>query len=640
MYPKLILLVMLTDVFLTFMVGLGVYFGFAIHPIFLLGNAQSPVQTGIHGTIPLWMPSIQDLKVPFTYLPYGGAVSVWRTIAVSAAIIVVQSYARAVYLGGLRSAVLQERPLPLREYGSRYFKRMLGWSVLHAAVAFAGMMLALWAWPIGAAVFLIGFFYSLVPYLIVLRDYSLSEALSAGPSIFRAHFRSMVPFALLTLFLTAFVSVVGNLNKPLDYYLCMLLYGTAGTLMIGEFMRRLHEKMNKENGAAVVPLRTATIPVSRLQTMTAIALLFVVPVVGVYFAAGYPIQAVDHVLTGDKRELSGVSFFSGFSDVMQASDRMYNAYAWQPNPYRIQIALPDMSDGRSYSELRGTATVYWDVSRENVIRTGNSSAIHVVNVPMEQTILYRLVRERSEDGSVYYSSRDGSASILALEDRAREPMSLEMTVSGDGRHVFVMQYPSRFEAGPLFRMSADGRFFVPRENQLNPGDFDTYWFASEWSKEDVFAMVQSKNKHVGVGPKRLYVQLAAALQEADGAMVKKLLRAAEGGKTKITAPDWTERQWTDYLRQLYGPAGLEEMLGYMTKAGVHNGHVSQNLSPPAEQLPVGNVGGVAQERQQSDAQRPRLFSTTVPFPDSFIVLVSEIDRTDKLLSLEIRLEQH
>ncbi|MDF2715991.1 MAG: hypothetical protein K0R28_2916, partial [Paenibacillus sp.] len=439
MYPKLILLVMLTDVFLTAMVGLGVYFGYAIHPIFLLGNTESPVQTGIRGTIPLWMPSIQDLKVPLSYLPYGGAVSAWRTILVSAAIIAVQSYARAVYLGGLRSAVLQERPLPLREYGRRYFKRMLGWSVLYAAVAFAGMMMAMWAWPIGAAVFLIGFFYSLVPYLIVLRDLSLSEAISAGPSIFRAHFRSMVPFALLTLFLTAFVSVVGNLNKPLDYYLCMLLYGTAGTLMIGEFMRRLHEKMKKENGAAVVPMRTGTIPINRLQTMTAIALLFVVPVVGIYFSAGYPIQAVDRAITGAKSELSGVSYFSGFSDVMQASDRMYNAYAWQPTPYRIQIALPDMSEGRSYSELRGTATVYWDVSQENVTRSGNSSTTHVVNVPMEQTILYRLVRERSEDGSFYYSSRDGAASILALKDKSREPMSLEMTVSGDGRHVFVMQ---------------------------------------------------------------------------------------------------------------------------------------------------------------------------------------------------------
>jgi hypothetical protein len=638
LYPKLIVLVMLTDVFLTAMVGLGVYFGFAIHPIFLLGNTQSPVQTGIHGTIPLWMPSIQDLKVPFSYLPYGGAVSVWRTIAVSAAIIAVQSYARAVYLGGLRSAVLQERPSPLREYGRRYFKRMLGWSVLYAAVAFAGMMLAMWAWPIGAAVFLFGFFYSLVPYLIVLRDYSLSEAISAGPSIFRAHFRSMVPFALLALFLTAIVSIVGTLDKPLDYYLCMLLYSTVGTLMIGEFMRRLHEKMNKENGAAV-RMRTETIPISRLQTMTAIALLFVVPVVGVYFSAGYPIRAADRVMKGDKTELSGVSFQSGFSDAMYASDQTYNTYEWQPNPYRIRIAMPDMSEGRSYSELRGTATVYWDVSQENVTRSGNSSAIRVVNVPMEQTIVYRLVRERSEDGSFYYSSRDGAASILALKDKAREPMSLEMTVSGDGRHVFVMQYPSRFEAGSLFRVSADGRFFVPRASKVNPGDFDTYWFASEWSKEDVFAMVQSKNEHIGVGPKRLFVQLAAALQEADGAMVKKQLQAIGAGNAQITAPDWTERQWTDYLRKLYEPAEMAEMLGYMTKAGVQNGHETQSLSPPAEQAPAGNGGASAQERQQTDAQRPMLFGTTVPFPDRSIVLVYEIDKTDKLLSLEIRLEQ-
>lgn len=646
MYPKLIVLVMLTDVFLSAMVGLGVYFGFSIHPAHLLGIPQSPLQSGFHATIPLWMPSIQDLKVPLSYLPSRGPGAVWATLLFSAAVLVVQSYARAIYLGGLKSAVLQERPSPLREYGKRYFKRMLGWTALHTAVGLAGMMLALWAGPIGAIVFIAIFFYSLAPYLIVLRDDSLSQAIASAPSVFRAYFWSMVPFALLTLFFTGIFSAFNFIAKPYNYYVCMLIYSCAGTNLIGEFMRRLHEKLRNDLKVAS-PKRAETIPFSRMKLLAAIASIFVVPAIGVWFSSGYPLQAVDRAVAGAKSELSGVSYHSGFSDVMYASDQMYDSYAWQPDPYRIRIALPDMSNGRVYDELRGTATVYWDVSVDKVTRSGNTITHRVEKVPTEQTILYRLVRERSEDGSFYYSSRSGSASILALVDKAREAMSVEMTVSGDGRHVFVLQYPTRFEAGPLFRVSSDGQFFVPRASKQNPGDFNTYWFSSDLRKQDVLDMLESKNEHSGVGPRRLFVQLAVALQEADGAMVKRVLKAIEGGKAKIAAPDWTERQWTDYLRNQYERAGLAEMLGYMTKAGIQSGYESRQLSPAAEQPATGSHAGSTPEQQQQQQQQqaqqqnsldqPKQFSMEIPFPNQPIVLVYEIDRTDKLLSLDIRL---
>ncbi len=108
--------------------------------------------------------------------------------------------------------------------------------------------------------------------------------------------------------------------------------------------------------------------------------------------------------------------------------------------------------------------------------------------------MYRLVRETANDGSFYYSSLSGAASILPGEERPREPLSVQMMVSGDGLHIFVMQYPVRFVVSNVFRVSDDGMYLIPETSQVNPMDFHTYWFTADQSADNLFKLLATKNK--------------------------------------------------------------------------------------------------------------------------------------------------
>ncbi|RKN79114.1 hypothetical protein [Paenibacillus ginsengarvi] len=622
LYTKLIAVAMLTDLLLSALVGLGVYGGFSIHPAGLFGEAvrtTTPATNAFQAAIPLWMPSIQDLKQPLSLLPEPAAVSYAWTVVFSLIAIGIQSYSRGVYLGGLRDVVLRRKPSRLADYGRHYFKRMLGWSFLQLLALIAGVLLA----PLGpgpiAILFLVLFVYSFVPYLIVLYDHTLGYALKVGPSLFRAHFWSFAGFALLTMFLTGCISVLVTLANPYRYYVIMLLYSTAATLLIGEFMNRLHAKTAEYRLEA--NFQTETIPLHRVKTAGLTALVLLVPAAATWVALGYPAAAVDRALHPARTELPGISYSAGFSDALNASDSMYSTYTWNDGSFRLHISLPDLADGASVKEIRGTAKISWLVKKERVTSSGSHHTSWNEDVLQEQTILYRLVRTRSEDGSFYYTSRGGTAAVIELGSADKEPMRFEMTVSGDGKNIFLLKYPAQFDAEPVSRIAGNGRYWTPQASRINAGDFRSYWFSAHTSKEDVLEMLAAKNHYSSIGPKRPFIQLAAALQEADGTMVNKALQTIAANGAIVTAPDWNEKTWSDYLAGLYASSDWDGFIEHLSRAGAYNGYLPQQLKPPP-----------ANTKPASESYR-----ITVPFPGKLVLLDYETDSDHHLTRLALTL---
>ncbi|MDF2660635.1 MAG: hypothetical protein K0Q94_3426 [Paenibacillus sp.] len=109
----MIVLVLLTDLFLSAMTGLGVYFGFSLYPAAWSGGLHTPDSAGFRMFIPMWMPSARDFKSPLSFLPANGIGSIGGSILISAGVLVVQSFARAIFFGGTKCAVLRDKPLPL-----------------------------------------------------------------------------------------------------------------------------------------------------------------------------------------------------------------------------------------------------------------------------------------------------------------------------------------------------------------------------------------------------------------------------------------------------------------------------------------------------------------------------------------------
>ncbi|PYI56629.1 hypothetical protein [Paenibacillus flagellatus] len=636
MYAKCIVIVMLSELLLTILTVIGAYFGLTFPlSISLGGGGPESGQPAFRAVLPMWMPALSDLNMPYSYLKTNDP-SFAPSAIFLAVTWLVQSYARAVYLGALKGAVLREPAAPLRVYGRRYFKPMAQWTAFQLLITFCAVSLFPVIGPLTLVAAIGVYVFSPAPYLVVLYDSSFSWAMTAAPRVFRFIFRRMLAFALFAMLVTGIVSTVVSLPKPLDYYFALLVYSTVGTSLLAEFMRRFVQLL-RENGEPVVrfPHDAPSGERTRWRTGIAAVLIVLLPACGAWIATGYPAAAIGRIVQSPPASLPGVSFYSAFSTVLPATDYRYDGYSWGTKPYRIDISLPDMSDGKRPGDIRGSATVVWDVDVEKVIRSGSGSVHHAEAVPATQTVLFRLVRERSEDGSFYYSSRRGFAEIANLRQSSREPLSVEMALSGDGRHLFVLQHPSRFEAEASFRLSRDGRYAVPKASRMNPDDFVYYWFARDLRKNDVFDMLQAKNEYAAFGPNRLDLPLAVALQEADGAMVVRILNSLKASGVKLTVPNMTEREWTERLRGQYEGAELFETLDYLSKTGGQLTYVPAKLPSSGD----GSGGKASVPKPEADSDAPESYRLDVPFPHGPITMLYTFNQ-NRMTELELRLSDH
>ncbi|AHV99149.1 hypothetical protein [Paenibacillus sabinae] len=616
-YIRLIVLVLAFEVFISALVGLGIYVGFSVFPY-----AQLPVTvsgaaaqtSGFNATIPLYMPSLSDLKVPYTQLQAGKPVWGIAAILVSAAVLVVQSFIRGMYLGGIKGWVQSQRMVPLIQCGRRYFKDMLGWSVFQLVLYAVTFFLAAVFFPFGIILIVALLFFSLTPYLIVLQDLSLSEAFAEAPGLFRRYFRTLLPLALAAMLCTLIFSLLRSLPQPMGYAIPLLAYAVVGTFLIAELMERLEGKL-REDGEKTPHLPFGEAGAGRISTYITILLVPVLVTAGVLSASGRHLSAVDF---GGKKRLAGISYNTNFSDVFYASEMSYTAYEWRTGDFRIAMRLPDLSGGRSPRELRGIADITWLLNEEIRTVNGTTTNISVQPFTRKSRLMYRLVRETARDGSFYYSSLNGSVSILPGRTRSSEPLSVQMMVSGNGSNIFILQYPTRFGSTEVFRVSDDGRYLIPGTSQVNPIDLHAYWFTAEQRKEDVFELLSAKNKNSFLATlNRAYLPLAAAMQEGDGSMVVKILETMRAAGVRVKVPDWDERGWTEYLQSRYENASVQRTLEFMTKAGVQGSYESRELPEKSDEktgayrfevpFPTGTVPIIYEESKGNG----RLVSVTI-----------------------------
>lgn len=410
-YIRLIVLVLAFEVLITAVVGLGIFVGFSVFPYSqtAVSTVGAAAQTGgFNATIPLYMPTLSDLKIPYTFLQTG--TQTWGVAAflVSAAAAVLQSFVRGMYLGALKGWIQSRMAVPLMACGRRYFGGMLAWSVFQGVTGALTLFLAAAFFPFGLILIVVLLFFALTPYLIVLQDLTFSNALAKAPRVFRSQFKSLLPLALFAMLCTLLVSLLRSLTPPFGYAVPLLVYAVIGTLLIAELMRRLEVKL-RANGEQSPRLPFGEVRTGRIATYLSVLLVPVLVTAGVFAASGRHLSAFDF---GDKKHLAGISYHTNFSDVFYASDQRYTAYEWKSGDYSIDLRLPDLSGDRKPAELRGIADITWQVDEEVRTRNGTTTYIDVQPFTRKNQLMYRLIRETGQDGGIYYSSLNGSASIL------------------------------------------------------------------------------------------------------------------------------------------------------------------------------------------------------------------------------------
>jgi hypothetical protein len=617
-YIRLIILVLFLEVTITMAVSMGIYFGFSIYPYTLttLTPSGAAVQSaGFNATIPLYMPSLADLKIPYTFLRV--ATPAWGVVAflVTAALMGVQSFIRGMYLCGLKGWVLNHEKVPLLASGRRYFGDMIAWTIFQSVTGAAMIFFAAAFFPIGIILIIVLMCYSLTPYMIVLENISFSTALAKATGTFRRNFGAMLPLALLAMICTLIVSLFRSLTSPWGYVVPLLAYACVGTLLIGKLMQILAVKLR------IDPEQQNTSPPSdeiRTRGLTNTLIVLLIPVLlftGIFTASGKHLMIFDF---GSKKQIEGISYLTSFSDVYYASKTRYTAYLWQSAEYSMAIKLPDLTGDRKPDELHGIAEITWQMD-ENIRRLqGNSlQAAEKPNLHNSQ-LMYRLVKETAKDGHVYYSSLRGSSSILPGDVEPREPLSVQIMVSGDGSQIFVIQYPTRFDISPVFRVSDDGKYVISGTSPLNPMDFHTYWFTVDQRTDHMFNLLAAKNQLNDTAMfNRAYLALAAAMQEGDGRTVVKQLETMRKSGVDVKAPDWDIPTWTDNLHRRYQGASLPSFLDLLSKAGMQGGYEVTEVSDNKEE----KVG---------------VYRLEVPFPEGVIPITYKESKVDgKLLSIHV-----
>lgn len=613
-YTRLIVLVLLFEVIVTAATGLGVYYGFALFPYSQSTAAGGQETVGLNVSIPLYMPSMTDLKIPYSYLDSGTQAWGFAAFGLSAALIVLQGFVRGMYLGGLKEWVLYRKQTLLLDYGRKYFRAMTAWSLFQYTVGAGIILLAVVFFPIGLLLMIVLLFYSFTPYLIVLQNLAFTEAAAKAPRLFRRYFRAFLPLALLALLCTLAISLLRSLAAPWNYAVPLLVYAWLGTLLIGEFLHRLAVRL-KADGELLLKCPTGELKPHRMRNGMLVLLVPVLVWAGIFTASGKHLNILE---TGGKQQLGGISYQTSFSDVFYVSEQRYTAYDWHTGDFSITMKLPDLSGAEKPEELRGTADITWLVSSEARTVNGNTTYTEVKPVLRKSRLLYRLVRETAEDGSFYYSSRSGAASMMPGGEQLYEPLSVQILVSGDGRHIFVLQHPARFDAAAVYRVSDDGMALIPGTSPVNPSDFQTYWFTADHSSENLFRLLASKNqRNTTASMNQAYIALACAMQEGDGQMVVRLLEMMRQAGVQVNAPEWDAETWTESLQERYKEVSLQETLELLSKAGVQGGY-------DVKELP-----------EQSD-DKVAAHQLVVPFPGrNLLITFIESKEDGKLLSITV-----
>ncbi|TYP74687.1 hypothetical protein [Paenibacillus methanolicus] len=607
-YLRLVVLVLAFEVLLSAVIGLGIYAGFSVFPY-----AQAAGQTpGINATVPMYMPTLTDLKASYTFFEAGPAQWGALSILASIALVVLQSFVRGMYLGGIK-AHIQGRRVSLVACGRRYFGVLFGFACLQIAAGLLAMLFAMMFFLFGFLAMAAMLAFALAPYLAVLQELPLGEAIARSPRILRRYVGEWLPLAVGALMCTVVISFFRGLPEPWSYPVPLVVYVVVGTLLIAGLMRSLDVRLRAE-GEAVPPLLLPEKKERRIAVYGWAALVPALVAAGVFVSSGKHLNALDF---GGKERLAGMAYGTNFSDAFYASDRQFTTYWWASGEWRIAMRLPDLSTGDGPKELRGIADIRWSVDELVNTRVGTGTTIEMRPVQRESKLMYQLVRDTASDGTPVYSSMNGGQVIL-MPGKASpiQPFSFHLAVSGDGRDISLLQYQRGMDEQLLFRMSEDGRYILPGTSTSNPQNVKVYWFSDEHRTEDVFALMEARNR-INLMPKtaRAYMTLAAALQQGDGRMVADLLQMLRQQGVTVTAPERDAAEWSAELKRLYAHASLGEVLLYIAKAGEQDAYV------PEEQ-----PGG--------DAKR-RVYRIEVPFPGGPIPLEYEETEDGLLIAIKV-----
>ncbi|MDC3418415.1 hypothetical protein [Aquibacillus salsiterrae] len=568
-HPSILLLPIVLQVFISFVMGFALIFGVNLSPTYSFGDA-APATSDVNFqfTLPVFLPLIEDINqsLSFVQLTESGNWMLSSLYFIFYQLLL--SMTMAMYLGKIKQVILLERhdEQSLYKIGKHYVGRILVFQLV-SFLCLPGLALLLLAFfPLGILAFILLILFSLTPYLIVLEDKSLGDALSDSPRYLKKYFVKFLPLALGASVSILFLSLIlQSFPYAIQYYMGFVAYTLIGSGFITAFMYQLHTLLH--NNDELEGANEATIQgQAKWRRWSLFGLVLFLPLLGVKFAFGQHVTAFQNHTAFE----NAIYYKSNWSDAFNGSEQTMTTYGFEQNDaLELSMPLPDRG-----GDLYGRGNLTWKVDKDKSATAGNSTSHWEEEEFVTSEFIYRLVPV-SQNGKEYYATTNGGYVELVKEKQSNEPMDIAIFVMNEGNDVFVFQYKKRFNPETVIRIDDDGKYFVPSTSSSNVEDFKYFWYSNEpFTKDRILNLVRAKNEvsQFGGNTDRYVFEymVAAMLQEADG---EALLRFDEYSKQlnlTTNLSDKTAIEWTAELEKLYGDADLTTFLSYFNKQNEQN----------------------------------------------------------------------
>ena len=228
-HPRLVMIPLIMNVIVTLIGVLGVYFGFTVYHV----DIQLP-----YG-MPLLNDPIISLNGPFT--------NNWLLTSITTIIVLlIKSYALSMYLGSMKCFLEgPDNTYSILKIAPYYFERMIQFSIIEFLISNLLFLLTHTLLPLAIIVSIIVLFFILTPYIIVLEDTTVRDAIAKSPRLLLKNFGSLFLITLISLILTTLLTRLPFPNLKVEYYMVSLLYTFIGTTIIFAVMNCLYKSVYK-----------------------------------------------------------------------------------------------------------------------------------------------------------------------------------------------------------------------------------------------------------------------------------------------------------------------------------------------------------------------------------------------------------
>lgn len=228
-HPRLVIIPLIVHVIQTFIGVLGIYFGFTLFSI----DTQFPY------AIPVLNNEILSIYGPYT--------NNWLLTSIATIImLLIKSYALSMYLGAMKCFLEgPDNTYSILKIAPYYFKRMIQFSILEFLFSSLIIQLIHTLWPLAIIVILVVLLFSLTPYIVVLEDTTVRDAIVKSPKLLLKILGALLWIALVSLILTILLTRLPFANIKVEYYIVSLLYSFIGTTMIFAVMNCLYKSIYK-----------------------------------------------------------------------------------------------------------------------------------------------------------------------------------------------------------------------------------------------------------------------------------------------------------------------------------------------------------------------------------------------------------